>query len=119
MGYRFRLHRKDLPGKPDIVLPKYEAVIFVNGCFWHHHPGCPKSKLPSTHLTFWRRKIDANMARDARNRADLERTGWRVLTVWQCETRDAVSLASRLRSFLVGRRPGARTGARRGAGGGR
>ncbi|MGH2346387.1 MAG: very short patch repair endonuclease, partial [Chloroflexota bacterium] len=88
LGYRFRLHRKDLPGKPDIVLPKYRSVVLVHGCFWHGHPGCPRSSRPSTNVEFWNRKIDGNMARDQAAYGELARLGWAVLVVWECETRD-------------------------------
>jgi len=86
-GYRFRLHRNDLPGNPDIVLPRYKAAIFVHGCFWHHHEGCLKSKLPKTNVKFWRDKILQNVERDRKNITKLTSLGWRVLIVWECETR--------------------------------
>lgn len=84
-GIRFRLHRKDLPGKPDIVLPKFKSVIFVHGCFWHHHEGCIKSKMPKTNVEFWQDKIAANVKRDKSNQNDLVKMGWQVLVVWECE----------------------------------
>ena len=87
MGYRFRLHRKDLPGRPDIVLPKYRAVVFVNGCFWHRHKGCRSAYTPKTRKEFWAKKFRENSGRDRRSRTALEKQGWRVLTVWECETR--------------------------------
>lgn len=99
LGYRFRLHRRDLPGRPDIVLPKYKTAIMVHGCFWHHHSGCKKSEFPRTNAAFWRRKILANAARDRRTIHALRRSGWRVLTVWECETKRA-SLSQRLRRCL-------------------
>ena len=83
-GIRFRLHRKDLPGKPDIVLPKYKCVIFVHGCFWHHHEGCIKSKMPKTNIEFWQNKIAANIKRDKSNQVDLSKLGWQALVVWEC-----------------------------------
>ena len=86
MGYRFRLHRKDLPGKPDIVLPKYKTVIFVHGCFWHRHKGCKRCTTPSSNLKYWVRKFDKNEANDIANRAELKKTGWKVLIVWECQT---------------------------------
>ncbi|SNB59307.1 T/G mismatch-specific endonuclease [Marinobacter sp. es.042] len=85
-GYRFRLHRKNLPGKPDIVLPKYRAAIFVNGCFWHGH-GCSLFKWPKTREEFWKEKINANINRDQRNQAQLADLGWRVCIVWECSIR--------------------------------
>jgi len=89
-GIRFRLHRKDLPGKPDIVLPKYKSVIFVHGCFWHHHEGCIKSKMPKTNIEFWQDKIAANIKRDKSNQDDLAKLGWRVLIVWECNLKKDV-----------------------------
>ena len=83
-GFRFRLHRKDLPGRPDIVLPKYGAVVFVNGCFWHGHH-CQKGRIPATRSRFWQAKFEANKARDARNMRKLKRLGWRVYKVWECD----------------------------------
>jgi DNA mismatch endonuclease, patch repair protein len=99
MGYRFRLHRKDLPGTPDIVFPGRRKVIFVHGCYWHGH-GCDKGRLPKSRLEYWGAKVEANCARDRRNEAALVDRGWRVLTVWQCELRDSDALARRLRKFL-------------------
>lgn len=86
LGYRFRLHRKDLPGTPDIVLPRHRTIIFVHGCFWHGHPGCPRASSPSTRREYWEAKFAANVHRDERNQADLMEQGWRVLTLWECET---------------------------------
>ncbi len=83
LGFRFRLHSKDLPGKPDLVLPKYKAVIFINGCFWHHH-NCHLFKWPLTREEFWRTKINRNTENDARNTIRLEQAGWRIATVWEC-----------------------------------
>ena len=83
MGYRFRLHRKDLPGKPDIVLPKFKTVVFVNGCFWHGH-ACSRGKRPSTNLAFWDEKIEGNVRRDRCNLKALKASGWRSVVVWQC-----------------------------------
>ncbi len=84
-GFRFRLHRKDLPGKPDIVLPKYKAVIFINGCFWHGHPGCKYATIPETNRNFWSNKISGNMERDKFTFSVLEKMGWRVIIIWQCK----------------------------------
>jgi DNA mismatch endonuclease (patch repair protein) len=83
-GVRFSLRRKDLPGRPDIVLPKYRAIVFVHGCFWHRHKGCKVASMPKSRKTFWQAKFKGNVARDKRNRRDLERLGWRVLVVWEC-----------------------------------
>ena len=88
-GFRYRLHRKDLPGKPDIVLPKWDAAIFVHGCFWHRHHGCPLATTPSTHIDFWKKKFDNNVERDARNQTKLLISGWRVATVWECGLRNS------------------------------
>ena len=93
-GYRFRLHRRDLPGAPDIVLPGCRVAIFVHGCFWHMHPGCKNAKLPSTRPEFWLAKLEGNVARDRLAVEVLLADGWRVLTVWECATRDAATLAN-------------------------
>ena len=84
-GFRYRLHVKDLPGKPDIVLPKYRTVIFINGCFWHGHEGCRYYVIPKTNTSFWLDKITSNKARDARDESALNEAGWRVVTIWECE----------------------------------
>ena len=84
-GYRYRLNDKRLPGKPDLVLPKYRAVIFINGCFWHGHRGCPKYVEPKTNAGFWKEKIAANIARDELNAQRLDTLSWTVITVWECE----------------------------------
>ena len=100
MGYRFRLHRKDLPGKPDIVLPKYKTVIFVHGCFWHQHKGCKFSYKPKTRKKFWEEKLNRNVERDGEAIAKLATLGWTVLVVWECETKDLETLERMLRGFL-------------------
>ena len=84
-GYRFRLHRKDLPGKPDIVLPKYKTVIFVHGCYWHRHKGCKNTTTPKTNTEFWLNKFKENTKRDIRNQKALTELGWKVVIVWECE----------------------------------
>ena len=99
-GFRFRLHQKNLPGKPDIVLPKYRYVVFVHGCFWHHHPGCGRATLPSSHRAFWTRKIEGNRERDLKHLRELRRCGWRVLTVWECQTRKPETLRRELMPLL-------------------
>jgi len=102
-GFRFRLHAKQLPGRPDVVLPKYRTAIFVHGCFWHRHPGCRDTTTPSTRREFWQEKFDGNVRRDARNRAALEATGWTVVTVWECELKtDAEGIVRRLADKLRG-----------------
>ena len=93
-GYRYRLHRRDLPGAPDVVMPGCRVAIFVHGCFWHVHSGCKNAKLPSTRPDFWRDKLEGNVARDRRAIESLRADGWRVLTIWECATRDAVTLAT-------------------------
>lgn len=102
-GFRFRLHRRDLPGRPDIVLPKYRAVIFINGCFWHAHPRCAYATCPSSNRKFWQTKLADNQDRDRRNIGKLRRTGWRVLVVWECTVRgklDLFELEDQLRSWI-------------------
>ncbi|MHA6267187.1 very short patch repair endonuclease [Aliiroseovarius sp. CAU 1755] len=101
-GFRFRLHGKDLAGKPDIVLPKFKSVIFVNGCFWHAHSDCPYFRIPKTQTEFWQRKLLGNAARDKRNIATLAEQGWRSLVVWECATRqlDAEIIAEKIAFWL-------------------
>ena len=107
MGYRFRLHRKDLPGRPDIVLPKYGTVIFVNGCYWHHHPGCKYAYTPKSRIEFWTDKFAENIERDHRNQVDLQELGWRVGIIWECETEDLSQLCARIRAIMSSeQRPG-------------
>lgn len=100
MGYRFRLHVKTLPGKPDIVLPRYKAVIFVHGCFWHGHKDCRRATIPATRTEFWTAKIDSNKKRDRCVLLALENLGYRVLILWQCELKDIHELANRITDFL-------------------
>jgi DNA mismatch endonuclease (patch repair protein) len=88
MGLRFRLHRKDLPGQPDLVFPKWRTVVFVNGCFWHGHAGCRRAKLPSSNIDFWREKLARNVRRDRKNYRELRKLGWHVALIWQCEIED-------------------------------
>lgn len=83
-GFRFRKNVKTLPGKPDIVLPKYKAVIFIHGCFWHGHKNCKKAQLPETRKDFWEKKINGNVERDKKNIRQLKKTGWQVIVLWQC-----------------------------------
>lgn len=96
MGFRFRIHRKDLPGKPDIVLPKYKTVVFVHGCFWHRHEDCQYAYTPKSRVEFWEEKFKKNIERDNRNRTDLEALGWKVLVVWACELSDLEAAADKL-----------------------
>jgi DNA mismatch endonuclease, patch repair protein len=88
MGYRFRLHRKDLPGCPDIVLPKYRWCIFVHGCFWHQHTGCKRATLPETRKEFWENKFGKNKKRDEFAVDELKRLGWKTIIIWECETKN-------------------------------
>ena len=100
MGFRFRVHRRDLPGNPDIVLPRHGKVIFVHGCFWHGHKLCPRSKRPATNKSFWNKKLDANIKRDKHIRNELRRMGWKLLVVWECETHNPEKLLGKLERFL-------------------
>jgi DNA mismatch endonuclease Vsr len=102
MGYRFRLHRRDLPGTPDIVLSGRRKIVEVRGCFWHRHPdpACRNAVLPKVRAEWWAAKLARNVERDERNLAALRQAGWSVLVLWECELRDAAALAGRLRAFL-------------------
>jgi len=101
MGLRFRLHRKDLPGRPDLVFPKHRLAVFVHGCFWHRHEGCRLASTPKSRAAFWAEKFAANVERDARQEAALRALGWQVLVIWQCETRDGAAVERKL-SGLIG-----------------
>ena len=96
MGYRFRLYRKELPGKPDIVLPRYRCVILVYGCFWHRHKNCRFAYVPKSRIDFWSAKFEANINRDNKIKAELEQAGWRVIIVWGCELRRPDELKHKL-----------------------
>jgi len=102
MGYRFRLHRKDLPGKPDMVFPKFRAAIFIHGCFWHLHPDpdCKGARLPKSNTAYWHPKLEGNQSRDVENIASLEAQGWRVLVIWECQVKDEEALKQALIAFL-------------------
>lgn len=102
LGYRFRLHRRDLPGTPDLVFPGRRKVIFVDGCFWHRHPdpACKLARMPKSRQKFWGPKLEGNRARDLAKEAALTALGWEVLTVWECELRDLASLRNKIRTFL-------------------
>ncbi len=95
MGYRFRLHRRDLPGRPDIVLPGRRTVVLVHGCYWHRHPGCRFAYTPKSNVAFWQAKFDENVDRDIRQHGQLRDLGWHVITVWECETKNLDMLAER------------------------
>ena len=92
LGFRFRLYRKDLPGKPDLTLAKHRTVIFVHGCFWHSHPSCKHAELPTSNREYWERKIGRNVERDRKNQELLAEQGWRVLVLWECRIRTAEAL---------------------------
>ena len=96
MGFRFRLHVAGLPGSPDIVLPRHRSVVLVNGCFWHHHPGCKYAYTPASRREFWQAKFSENEARDAKVVDQLSEAGWKVVVVWECELRDVDQLVNRL-----------------------
>lgn len=100
LGYRFRLHYKKLPGKPDLAFPARNKVIFVHGCFWHGHENCAKGKLPKSNLEFWQPKILRNKERDAQRTKEIKSLGWKVLTVWQCELKKVKALQGKIVKFL-------------------
>ena len=102
LGFRFRLHQRDLPGIPDLVFTSARKVIFVNGCFWHKHRCHRGAVTPATNAKFWEEKRNANVRRDRRNRSALRRRGWQVLTIWECQTKDRLALARRINTFLRG-----------------
>lgn len=99
LGFRFRLHRKDLPGKPDIVLPRHHKIILVHGCFWHGH-SCALASKPKSNQDYWREKIKTNRLRDRRVRRDLAKQGWSVLELWECEVRKGTGLTEKLETFM-------------------
>ena len=100
LGFRYRLHRKDLPGKPDIVLPKKKIAVFVNGCFWHQHKDCKRNFSPKSNTDYWENKLKKNIDRQNRNVRSLEDMGWRVCLIWECEVKDDNLLKRRIRDFL-------------------
>jgi DNA mismatch endonuclease (patch repair protein) len=100
LGYRFRLHSNDLPGRPDMVLPKYKTVVLVHGCFWHQHPDCKPAARPASNLEYWSSKLDRTVIRDRKQQAELEALGWQVVVVWECEIRDAELVTTRLQQAL-------------------
>ena len=102
LGYRFRLHHRKLPGCPDLVLPRLKSVIFVHGCFWHRHEGCAKASMPRSRKDYWLDKFARNVSRDRKAKVALKAWGWRVLVVWECQTKDAAKLQVRLRRYLSG-----------------
>ena len=100
LGYRFRLHKENLPGRPDLVFPRHRKIIFVHGCFWHCHKHCKGAKRPVTNSVFWDQKLSRNMERDQQNAAALREEGWNILVVWECETRDQDRLIGKIFHFL-------------------
>ena len=100
MGYRYRLHGKDIPGQPDLVFKSRKRVIFVHGCFWHRHEGCSLCRLPKTRLDFWVPKLEANRQRDRENQRRLNEMGWSYLVIWECELKEPQRLATRVAHFL-------------------
>lgn len=100
MGYRFRIHRRDLPGSPDIVLSRLRTAIFVHGCFWHRHIGCQFAYSPKSRVHFWEKKFKENIRRDCLNIEQLSELGWRVFVIWECETRDLIKLSRKIRQLM-------------------
>lgn len=100
LGYRYRLHRRDLPGVPDLVFPSRKTTVFVHGCFWHSHDGCKIAHHPESRPTYWAEKLERNRARDLKNEQALREAGWNVVTVWECETKDMPALERRLVPLL-------------------
>ena len=101
LGYRYRLHRRDLPGTPDLAFPRLKAAIQVHGCFWHRHEGCRACTTPSSNMEFWKEKFRRNVERDRNAQAALEAKGWRTIVVWECQTRDAAALRALLLQILA------------------
>ena len=100
LGYRYRLHRSDIAGKPDLVFSIRRKVIFVHGCFWHRHEGCPNNRTPKSRLDFWVPKLESNRVRDQENQAKLKESGWDYLVIWECELKNRERLAERIHQFL-------------------
>lgn len=100
LGLRYRLHRRDLPGRPDLTFAKYRVALFVHGCFWHRHPQCRKASDPKSRVDYWQAKFAANVDRDARVKQDLERLGWHVAMIWECETKSPDEIEAALRDIF-------------------
>lgn len=101
MGFRYRLHVADLPGKPDIVLPRHKCIIEVHGCFWHQHAGCKEAHIPKSRMDYWQPKLERNVRRGRKNHKVLRELGFRILTIWECQTRFPLKLEARIRKFLL------------------
>ena len=101
LGFRFRKNVKTLPGKPDIVLPKYKTVIFIHGCFWHQHPGCKRSTIPKSNIDYWIPKLKGNVKRDKEHRKNLEESGWKVAVIWECEAKKADELIEKIKTIFA------------------
>ena len=99
-GYRYRLHRKDLPGKPDIVFPSRRKIVWVHGCFWHRHPGCKYNRMPASNQSYWTPKLEINVVRDEQALYQVTAEGWEAMVVWECEIKDSEELLRRLTEFL-------------------
>lgn len=110
LGLRFRLHRSDLPGTPDLVFPKWRTAVFVHGCFWHRHPGCSRASMPQTRIEFWRSKLARNVERDRAASAALRKAGWKVAVVWECEIKNPDTVGKRLLNAIKRARPRAPRG---------
>ena len=102
VGYRFRLHRRDLPGSPDLLFPKHRLAVFVHGCFWHQHPGCRRATIPGSNVAKWVEKFKKNQVRDAEAIAKLEALGWSVLVIWECEARSETSITTKINEAVAG-----------------
>lgn len=100
LGFRFRLYRTDLPGKPDLVFARFRKIVFVHGCFWHQHTRCRRATIPASNREFWERKLSRNCERDAENIERLEALGWKALVIWECELREPAAVTARIRTFL-------------------
>lgn len=100
-GFRFRLHSKHLPGKPDICLPKHQTVIFVHGCFWHRHAECAQATMPASNVEYWKSKFERNVKRDNTKKLELEKAGWKVLVLWECEVKSGTFINKLLESFNI------------------
>jgi len=100
LGYRYRLNCPGLPGTPDLVFPGRKKVIFVHGCFWHRHEGCPNARIPKSRVEFWTKKLERNVQRDQEVQAELKRMGWEYLIIWECELKDMEAVAQRVKTFL-------------------